>query len=201
MLASLLFPYDEDAGECITGWLEELENEDCIRLYEVNGSQYLQIVGWAKHQRIDKPSKPQFPEPSDKAREDYRESRERSCEEGKGRERKGKEKKPLDHRADDRARLDQEFEDRFWPAYPRKVGKANAMKAFLKIGPDVETVTRMLGALRVQTQSDQWRRDNGQFIPHPATWLNGRRWEDEAAESVNGSAPDGSFGFGTGEVL
>lgn len=41
----------------------------------------------------------------------------------------------------------------------------------------------MLAALERQGKSDQWRRDGGQYIPHAATWLNGRRWEDEAPTS------------------
>lgn len=82
MLASLLFPYDDDAGEGVKLWLKELENEGCIRLYEVSGSQYLQILNWSKHQRVDKPSRPQFPDPPDGAREDSRKPRERSSEEG-----------------------------------------------------------------------------------------------------------------------
>ena len=98
--------------------------------------------------------------------------------------------KALDHRADDRARIESDFETRFWPAYPRKVGKANALKAFMKINPDADAVTRMVAAVKLQAQSDQWRRDGGQYIPHPATWLNGRRWEDDPGGSaVNGNAP------------
>lgn len=91
MLASLLFPYDEDAGEGVKKWLEELEDEGCIRLYEVSGSQYLEVCNWKTHQRIDKPSKPQFPGVSDEAPEHSRVSRERSSEEGKGKEGKGRE--------------------------------------------------------------------------------------------------------------
>lgn len=91
MLASLLFPYDEDAGEGIKVWLKELENEGCIRLYEVDGSQYLQVCNWSKHQKIDKPSKPQYPGIEDATREPSRDTRERSSEEGKGREGKGEE--------------------------------------------------------------------------------------------------------------
>jgi len=30
-------------------------------------------------------------------------------------------------------------------------------------------------------QSESWNRDGGRYIPHPSTWLNGRRWEDELA--------------------
>ena len=38
---------------------------------------------------------------------------------------------------------------------------------------------KMSDALNAQKQSDQWMRDDGRYIPHPATWLNGRCWEDD----------------------
>lgn len=61
MLASLLFPYDDDAPKLIDGWLSELEREGCIVLYERDGSRYLEVRNWLKHQKIDKPSRPMFP--------------------------------------------------------------------------------------------------------------------------------------------
>lgn len=69
--------------------------------------------------------------------------------------------------------------ERFWKAYPRKVAKADALKAFEKNvpGPLLETV---LNALEKQKRSEDWTRDNGRYIPYPATWLNGKRWEDES---------------------
>ena len=69
--------------------------------------------------------------------------------------------------------------DRFWSAYPRKTAKPQAAKAFARLKPDEALLDRMLAALAVHRQLDQWTRDKGQFIPHPSTWLNGRRWEDE----------------------
>lgn len=62
MLASLLFPYDDDAPAMIGGWIDELARVGCIRRYAVNGSAYLDIPGWADHQKIDKPSKSRLPE-------------------------------------------------------------------------------------------------------------------------------------------
>lgn len=67
--------------------------------------------------------------------------------------------------------------DRFWTAYPRKVGKGAAEKAFSKAKINGH-LADILSALDRQKQSEQWQRDGGQFIPHPATWLNQRRWED-----------------------
>ena len=72
----------------------------------------------------------------------------------------------------------------FWQAYPRRVAKASARKAWLqtaKIRPPIE---ELLKAIQVQCQSEQWQKDDGQFIPHPATWLRGERWEDEMAIDV-----------------
>jgi len=62
MLASLLFPYDDDAPGLIDGWVDELEREGCIVRYEADGSTYIKVQKWAEHQRIDKPSASKFPQ-------------------------------------------------------------------------------------------------------------------------------------------
>lgn len=69
--------------------------------------------------------------------------------------------------------------DRFWSVYPRHVNKQGAMKAFDKLKVDEELLEKMITAVERQKKSEQWSRDNGQYIPHPATWLNQHRWEDE----------------------
>lgn len=69
--------------------------------------------------------------------------------------------------------------DRFWAAYPRKVGKKRAQQAWKKLAPDMSLCRVMSKALAKQKQSGDWTRENGRFIPHPATWINGRRWEDD----------------------
>lgn len=66
--------------------------------------------------------------------------------------------------------------DRFWAAYPRKVGKGAAERSFERVHPDATLLDRMLRAIETQRQSDTWLRG---YIPNPATWLNQRRWEDE----------------------
>jgi hypothetical protein len=68
MLASLLYPYDDDAGAMIGGWLDELEANDFVRRYVVDGSTYLQINNWLKHQKIDHPSKSRLPDPLEPSR-------------------------------------------------------------------------------------------------------------------------------------
>lgn len=61
MLASLLYPYDDDAGALMGGWLEELETEGCITRYQVAGDWYLEVENWRKHQKIDHPSGSRLP--------------------------------------------------------------------------------------------------------------------------------------------
>lgn len=58
LLAGQLYPYDDDVtARSVTGWLDELVAIDRVRLYEVNGQQYAEVVKWSKHQRIDNASK------------------------------------------------------------------------------------------------------------------------------------------------
>jgi len=67
--------------------------------------------------------------------------------------------------------------DEFWKAYPRKVAKQTALKAWNGAKADkiaeqiIEDVKR-----RCETE---WKGQEVQFIPHPATYLHQRRWEDE----------------------
>lgn len=65
--------------------------------------------------------------------------------------------------------------DTFWKQYPRKIAKPNALKAWLKIKPDDELLKKMLVAINQQGLVNK----EMQFVPHPATWLNQNRWEDE----------------------
>jgi uncharacterized protein YdaU (DUF1376 family) len=78
-------------------------------------------------------------------------------------------------------RVDAAF-DAFWKAYPRKVGKQAALKAWRKLRPGPELAERILEAVAAQKRGEAWRRDGGQFIPHPTTWLNQGRWDDEPPE-------------------
>jgi hypothetical protein len=77
----------------------------------------------------------------------------------------------------------------FWSVYPRKVGKDAARKAFAKRKPDAVLLEKMLATLQWQCRSRDWLRDDGQFIPHPASWLNAARWEDEPPPPASGQAP------------
>src|SRR5690606_22443787 len=73
--------------------------------------------------------------------------------------------------------LDESF-DAFWSVYPRREGKADARKAWRKINPNSDMMETIGNALRAQMENN-WRGRSKQFIPLPATWLRGERWEDD----------------------
>ena len=66
----------------------------------------------------------------------------------------------------------------FWDVYPKKKSKGQAEAAFDKIKPDDELLQTILKAVEGARESADWLKSEGQFIPHPATWLNARGWED-----------------------
>ena len=94
--------------------------------------------------------------------------------------------------------------EKFWAAYPRRVGKLQAQKAFSKYACDTKItggdyaywMKTVLEAIEKQKRSKQWQKDNGKYIPHPSTWLNQGRWMDEVKEdgslecAAEGLAPE-----------
>lgn len=67
----------------------------------------------------------------------------------------------------------------FWNAYPRKDDKKKSFEAWLKHKPNID---RVLHTLSWQKESDQWTKNNGQFIPLGETYINGARWEAQQPE-------------------
>lgn len=82
--------------------------------------------------------------------------------------------------------------DAFWAVYPRKAAKKGAEAAWRTLAPSATLQTEIIAAVERQKTSRQWTRDRGQYIPYPATWLNGRRWEDQPEDQ---QGPDGTMDF------
>lgn len=74
---------------------------------------------------------------------------------------------------------------KFWSLYPNKKGKAHAEKSWKKLKVADDLFVLIEAGLAKQVVCPEWTKDGGQFIPHPATWLNGKRWEDEVKSSSN----------------
>jgi hypothetical protein len=80
----------------------------------------------------------------------------------------------------------------FWAAYPRKVDKGHARKAWqAKVNAGVDPKLIADGAARYR--DDPRRPSQERFIPHPSTWINGERWTDIAGTT---SAPKAATASG-----
>ena len=84
-----------------------------------------------------------------------------------------------------REEIEIEF-DQWWAEYPKKKTKKKARELYVKLYtagklPDLLTHIQLI---RSWKKSQEWKKDGGQFIPYPTTWLNGERWEDELQEEV-----------------
>ena len=157
------FPADDCDIELMA---DELIKAGLIVIYQIDGKQYAEIPSFTRHQVINNRESESVLPSRVKDASITRKSGDQG--EGKeGREGKGKEG----------ASNDLHFAD-FWKAYPNKTGKGAAETAWKKIKAPADTLALILAALAKQKTSDQWRKDGGQYIPNPATYLNQRRWED-----------------------
>jgi hypothetical protein len=69
--------------------------------------------------------------------------------------------------------------DLFWSEYPRKVAKKKAKQIWMRQKLGNGTFPKIMDSLRKVKKTEQW--EEVRLIPHPATWLNQERWEDEIA--------------------
>lgn len=78
------------------------------------------------------------------------------------------------------------FEE-FWREYPKKQGKKDAQKAFSKLKLNKELFEKIMQAIKTQKNNSDWVKENGKYIPLPATWIRGERWEDEIIQTFTNS--------------
>ncbi len=110
--------------------------------------------------------------------------------EGEGEREKNKPPNPPMREKDVQQNLSVQKHEEFsewWKSYPKKVGKAATLKIWLRVVRGKIPLPKMLETLSKQKKSEQWTKSGGQFIPHPATYLNQGRWDDEV-ETVKKSS-------------
>ena len=177
LIRGSLFPFSDNSKN-IPGSLQELSRVGWIELgSDSQGRPVGRVTNFLKHQRVDKPQASKikgssvFQEHSknipgtilDASKGEWK-GMEGEKEHGKGSENP----KPSPSAPSD-------FQE-FWNAYPRKTAKAEALKAWNKNKPDLQTV---LNALAWQRKTQDWTNEAGKYIPYPASYLNAKRYEDE----------------------
>lgn len=171
LIRASLFPLliDQIREADISRWLAECEKAGLIALYQIEDKPLLEIRNFGQRLRD---SKPKYPAPP------WGDSPEVAAT-SSGLRPESDADAETDANTPQPPRGGEDGFARFWQAYPRKVGKAAAEKAWKRLKPPPELLETMLAALGVAKTTSGWTKDGGQFIPHPSTWLNGRRWEDE----------------------
>lgn len=74
--------------------------------------------------------------------------------------------------------------DEFWTTYPRKANKGDARKAWLALRPNEVLRRRILLAVAAHRACSDWQKEDGKYIPYPASWLRGERWEDTLESEI-----------------
>lgn len=177
LLKGELWPMDDTVtAKKIESFMAALQASGRIIRYDSEDTEHLfQIRNWSLHQVISRPQESVFPPPTgyDLSVNDQGILTDHSPPEGKGRERKGTGKGMELLRAP-------RFSE-FYDPYPRKAGRGAAERAFARAvtrvraaGGDPKTIVE--GALRFAADPNL---PEPQFIPHPATWLNADRWDDD----------------------
>lgn len=182
ILASMCFPLDPPKEQRIRAWLAELVGQGMVGTYtsDEDGKQYLKLMSWDRNQQT-RAKKSKYPLPV---------SFDNACNQTNGNQVKSK--VPVIENESDSENGKRETKarpvgvgdgvsgfDRFWEAYPRRVGKQDALKAWGQLNPDEDLVDLIVAGVERWKTCDQWTRDGGKFICYPATFIRGRRWEED----------------------
>ncbi len=81
--------------------------------------------------------------------------------------------------------------DAFWAAYPRKISKGHARKAWTTATATGTDPAEIITATEAHAARCARNRTEERFIPHPATWLNGERWGDQPETDRVGASTNG----------
>ena len=179
-----IFPSDEIGFDVILGMIRELSTNGLILTYEVDGKEYLQIVGW-QHQRIDKPQPGKCPSPVNGYSKNVHgmvanNPRTVATDLTLSNPTLSDPKKETRVAALDDG-WPSDFREQFWNVYPHKIGKSDAIAKLERTRKRGVSWDALMDGLRRYIASKPVDRP----WCNPATWLNQARWEDQPAGSVS----------------
>lgn len=168
IIKNRLFPLKENLTlKTVSVAINKLASAGLVALYEFEGKPFLYLPTWNEHQSV-RAKRSKYPAPEDGVK-----ASEIICKQMQADVPVIQSNTKSESESESNANAT--AFDRFWAAYPKKVGKQAALSAYKKVKVPVDT---LIAAVEAQKASAQWTKDNGQYIPNPATWLNQGRWED-----------------------
>jgi hypothetical protein len=207
-----LLGYDDVSTDEVSGMLQSLHDTGFIIRYATQDKDYIQVINFGKHQNphVKEKASEIPPPPEESTYRAYGEGYDEEDEEddkhqtstgqvsGKhhastmqappitgnlspstGNLPPGKEEDPEEEPAETAS---QKRFDLFWAAYPKKVGKKAAQKAWKNAKVNADLFDKIMNAVGKARITTQWLREGGRYIPNPSTWLNEGRWDDEIKE-------------------
>jgi hypothetical protein len=66
----------------------------------------------------------------------------------------------------------------FWTEYPRKEAKGKAAEIWNRDGLEEKT-DMIVAKVKTYSRTAQWKKENGKYVPHPSTFLNQARYDDD----------------------
>lgn len=205
LINAAIWPLEEDPLETLARTREDLATLSRMGLvtrYRDSRKGYLFVSSWDEHQKVDHPRKPRFPRPEDPGCEpasaceyddspedlanDSRDSREDLApEQGAGSREQGKIKtigRQAGRAPEPGSDNDPDFVA-FWDAYPRKVGKGDARKAWKSALKWKHADPKDLIVASERFRDDPRRPQEPKYVPHASKWLNGERWIEQLDDS------------------
>jgi len=208
IIKSKCFPLisDDIIDNQLISWLKELEAQKMIFLYENSDHKYLKMSSWERYQQV-RAKRSKYPLPDDQ--NSNRISYDIICNQmisnvtviqsnpiqsvslsesnpiqsiPKIEILESVQNKPKKLKAES-ADSDDKF-SQFWTAYPKKRSKGDAEKAWKTIKPDNALLAQMLKTIEDAKKSAAWKKDGGQWIPYPGTWLRAKGWADEVEVGI-----------------
>lgn len=179
LLRARLFPLKSVTDKQISDAVQSLRTAGIVDLYYVDGRPFLQLRTWDKHQRV-RAKQSKYPSPENACCQMSASRGQMSADDSVALTNAPVIQSESESESESNTR-DAQF-GLFWDAYPRKVGKIAAKKAFLKTSKDI--FPDIMHAVEEQKATPQWLKNGGEFIPNPATWLNQGRWEDDVHGSI-----------------
>lgn len=174
-LRSMLFATKQGVTERnIKEAVAHMASVGLVRLYEVDGKPFLMFPKWHLHQRI-RNSKEKYPAPQEeKPSASISPQVAASC----GELRPESNPNPNPESKYILPQMGNNEFDRFWQAYPRKVAKKDALKAWSALKVDEALADAIVKGVKEWTKTQQWRQNAGQYVPYPATFLRRAQWEE-----------------------
>lgn len=189
----MILGYDKKTVGEADEMLQQLADNGFIIRYEVDGTAYIQVTNFWKHQNPNKKEKAsEIPPPEGYRAGTYR-AQDKSESEQQGAEDEFEEPS-VDTSDEDQEesqtanskrsaaialnKVKKERFAEFYKAYPKKVKRKKAEEIWMRLKLDDLLFRQIMDGLQRSKDSDNWHRG---FIPDPTTWLNGEQWNDEPA--------------------